>query len=165
MLTVTPAPHTGIIYSDIGTSPLYVLNGIWPASGPVPSKEDVIGGVSAIVWSLTLLPLCKYVSHPPFVLCRSILTLCQSRSLSACTLAPLKVAHMHLWASQILTCFRFFRRGWTFRTVSRDLPPEVFRNHSYSRLDDGWKKEARRHQATQVPSVAILDMGTFFFMG
>ncbi|KAL4246797.1 Potassium transporter [Abortiporus biennis] len=51
----------GIIYSDIGTSPLYVLNGIWPASGPVPSKEDVIGGLSAIVWSLTLIPLVKYV--------------------------------------------------------------------------------------------------------
>lgn len=51
----------GIIYSDIGTSPLYVLNGIWPASGPTPSQEDVIGGVSAIVWSLTLLPLIKYV--------------------------------------------------------------------------------------------------------
>jgi KUP system potassium uptake protein len=51
----------GIIYSDIGTSPLYVLNGIWPSDGPVPSKEDIIGGVSAIVWSLTLLPLLKYV--------------------------------------------------------------------------------------------------------
>ncbi|KLO05737.1 potassium transporter [Schizopora paradoxa] len=51
----------GIIYSDIGTSPLYVLNGIWPPNGPVPSEEDVIGGLSAIVWSLTLLPLIKYV--------------------------------------------------------------------------------------------------------
>ncbi|KAI0061789.1 potassium transporter [Artomyces pyxidatus] len=51
----------GIIYSDIGTSPLYVLNGIWSSSGPAPSKEDVIGGVSAIIWSLTLLPLIKYV--------------------------------------------------------------------------------------------------------
>ena len=52
----------GIIYSDIGTSPLYVLNGIWPANGPVPSEEDIIGGISAIVWSLTLLPLLKYVN-------------------------------------------------------------------------------------------------------
>lgn len=51
----------GVIYSDIGTSPLYVLNGIWPSSGGAPSKEDVIGGVSAIIWSLTLLPLLKYV--------------------------------------------------------------------------------------------------------
>jgi KUP system potassium uptake protein len=37
------------------------LNGIWPASGPVPSKEDVIGGVSAIFWAMTLLPFLKYV--------------------------------------------------------------------------------------------------------
>jgi KUP system potassium uptake protein len=51
----------GIIYSDIGTSPLYVLNGIWPSSGAVPSEEDVIGGISAIIWALTLLPLVKYV--------------------------------------------------------------------------------------------------------
>jgi len=56
--------HTlGIIYSDIGTSPLYTLNGIWPYNGPgsAPPAEDVIGGVSAIIWSLTLLPLLKYV--------------------------------------------------------------------------------------------------------
>jgi len=51
----------GIIYSDIGTSPLYVLNGIWPVDGPVPSEEDVIGGISAIFWSMTFIPLCKYV--------------------------------------------------------------------------------------------------------
>ncbi|KAG8743230.1 hypothetical protein FRC10_000231 [Ceratobasidium sp. 414] len=51
----------GIIYSDIGTSPLYVLNGLWPAAGPLPSEEDVLGGISAIVWSLTLVPLLKYV--------------------------------------------------------------------------------------------------------
>ncbi|KAF9481220.1 potassium transporter [Pholiota conissans] len=50
----------GIIYSDIGTSPLYVLNGIWPSSNPPPSTEDIIGGLSAIIWSLTLLPLIKY---------------------------------------------------------------------------------------------------------
>ena len=40
-------------------SPLYVLNGIWPTT---PSAEDVIGGISAIVWALTLLALLKYVS-------------------------------------------------------------------------------------------------------
>ena len=37
----------GVIYGDLGTSPLYALNGIWPASGPLPSEEDIIGGVSA----------------------------------------------------------------------------------------------------------------------
>lgn len=42
----------GIIYSDIGTSPLYVLNGIWPASGPVPPEEDIIGGTLVSLWDL-----------------------------------------------------------------------------------------------------------------
>lgn len=56
--------YPGIIYSDIGTSPLYVLNGIWVASGPAPSREDVIGGISAIIWAMTLMPLLKYVSAP-----------------------------------------------------------------------------------------------------
>lgn len=50
----------GIIYSDIGTSPLYVLNGIWSYSPPAPQEDDVIGGLSAIIWSLTILPLIKY---------------------------------------------------------------------------------------------------------
>ncbi|KJA24114.1 hypothetical protein HYPSUDRAFT_39261 [Hypholoma sublateritium FD-334 SS-4] len=59
-LTFLSFQTLGIIYSDIGTSPLYVLNGIWPSSGPVPSKEDIIGGISAIIWSITLLPLIKY---------------------------------------------------------------------------------------------------------
>lgn len=59
--TPLDARNLGIIYSDIGTSPLYVLNGIWPTTGPVPPKDDVIGCISAIIWSLTLLPLIKYV--------------------------------------------------------------------------------------------------------
>ncbi|KAG6914871.1 hypothetical protein DXG01_014846, partial [Tephrocybe rancida] len=54
-------PFPGVIYSDIGTSPLYVLNGLWPAYEPAPSSEDVIGGISAIIWSLFLVPLVKYV--------------------------------------------------------------------------------------------------------
>jgi KUP system potassium uptake protein len=38
------------------------LNGIWPSSQPAPSEEDVIGGISAIIWAFTLLPLLKYVN-------------------------------------------------------------------------------------------------------
>ncbi|CEQ41632.1 SPOSA6832_03369 [Sporobolomyces salmonicolor] len=50
----------GIIYGDIGTSPLYVLNGIFPASKGVPNKEDVVGAISAVLWALILVPLAKY---------------------------------------------------------------------------------------------------------
>jgi KUP system potassium uptake protein len=62
-------PFPGIIYSDLGTSPLYVLNGIWPAHGPTPSKEDVVGAISAIIWSLTLAPFIKYVSRHVLLEC------------------------------------------------------------------------------------------------
>lgn len=39
------------------------MNGLWSAAGPVPSAEDVIGGISAIVWALTIIPLIKYVRY------------------------------------------------------------------------------------------------------
>jgi hypothetical protein len=77
----------GVIYSDIGTSPLYVLNGIWPADGPVPPKEDVIGAISAIIWALTLMPFLKYVSTPYLQLEDSWLNI-HSRSLFACASVP-----------------------------------------------------------------------------
>ncbi|GAA6004079.1 hypothetical protein JCM10207_002415 [Rhodosporidiobolus poonsookiae] len=50
----------GVIYGDIGTSTLYTLNGLFPAAGPVPSREDVIGGVSTILWAIILVPIIKY---------------------------------------------------------------------------------------------------------
>jgi len=39
----------------------YTLNGIWPSHHPVPPPQDVIGGLSAIFWALTIIPLIKYV--------------------------------------------------------------------------------------------------------
>ncbi|SHE28930.1 KUP/HAK/KT family potassium transporter [Flavisolibacter ginsengisoli] len=49
----------GIIYGDIGTSPLYVLNAI--TSGKVISEELIIGALSCIIWTLTLQTTIKYV--------------------------------------------------------------------------------------------------------
>ncbi len=49
----------GIIYGDIGTSPLYVLKEI--VGGSVISKDLIYGGVSCIFWTLTLLTTIKYV--------------------------------------------------------------------------------------------------------
>jgi KUP system potassium uptake protein len=49
----------GIIYGDIGTSPLYVLNAI--TSGKVISGELIIGALSLIIWTLTLQTTIKYV--------------------------------------------------------------------------------------------------------
>lgn len=53
-LLVLTAMSLGCIYGDVGTSPLYVLNAIFPTSGPNPAREDVIGAVSAIFWSISI---------------------------------------------------------------------------------------------------------------
>lgn len=42
----------GIIYGDIGTSPLYVLNAI--IRDKVISQELILGALSCVIWTLTL---------------------------------------------------------------------------------------------------------------
>src|SRR3954469_4494006 len=49
----------GIIYGDIGTSPLYVLNAI--TNGKVINDLLIIGSLSCIIWTLTLQTTIKYV--------------------------------------------------------------------------------------------------------
>jgi KUP system potassium uptake protein len=49
----------GIIYGDIGTSPLYVLNAV--SSGKIITGNLVIGVLSLIIWTLTLQTTIKYV--------------------------------------------------------------------------------------------------------
>jgi KUP system potassium uptake protein len=50
----------GIVYGDIGTSPLYVLRAILNFSGGI--KENIIiGSISCIIWTLTLQTTIKYI--------------------------------------------------------------------------------------------------------
>lgn len=49
----------GIIYGDIGTSPLYVLNAI--IRNKVISQELILGALSCVIWTLTLQTTVKYV--------------------------------------------------------------------------------------------------------
>ncbi len=49
----------GIIYGDIGTSPLYVFSSI--INGRVISEDLIFGGISCIIWTLTLQTRVKYV--------------------------------------------------------------------------------------------------------
>jgi KUP system potassium uptake protein len=49
----------GIIYGDIGTSPLYVLNEI--VHGKVISEALILGSLSCVIWTLTLQTTIKYV--------------------------------------------------------------------------------------------------------
>jgi len=49
----------GVVFGDLGTSPLYVFYNIFPRG--VDNDEDVIGALSLIIYTLTLIPLLKYV--------------------------------------------------------------------------------------------------------
>ncbi|HKB45781.1 MAG TPA: KUP/HAK/KT family potassium transporter, partial [Chitinophagaceae bacterium] len=49
----------GIIFGDIGTSPLYVLNAI--TKDKVITNDLIIGSLSCIIWTLTLQTTIKYV--------------------------------------------------------------------------------------------------------
>jgi KUP system potassium uptake protein len=49
----------GIIYGDIGTSPLYVFNAI--IKGRVITEDLIIGSLSCIIWTLTFQTTLKYV--------------------------------------------------------------------------------------------------------
>lgn len=49
----------GVVYGDLGTSPLYVLPGIFPDGAE--NKEDVLAVLSLIIYSIIIISLIKYV--------------------------------------------------------------------------------------------------------
>ncbi len=52
----------GVVYGDIGTSPLYTVKEIFaPATGIVLNPANIIGAVSAIFWALMVVVTLKYV--------------------------------------------------------------------------------------------------------
>ncbi|KAF1991390.1 potassium transporter [Aulographum hederae CBS 113979] len=48
----------GVIYGDIGTSPLYVYSSTFSSA---PSRQDLIGALSIVIWSLIMMVTVKYV--------------------------------------------------------------------------------------------------------
>ena len=53
----------GVVYGDIGTSPMYVMKSIIAGNGGVSqiNEELILGSLSLIIWTLTLLTTVKYV--------------------------------------------------------------------------------------------------------
>ena len=51
----------GIVYGDIGTSPLYAMKESLLHAGASPSAPEIIGIVSLLVWSLIIVVTVKYV--------------------------------------------------------------------------------------------------------
>ncbi|KAI3815376.1 hypothetical protein L1987_15042 [Smallanthus sonchifolius] len=50
----------GIVFGDVGTSPLYTFSVMFNKA-PIEGKEDIIGALSLVIYTLILIPLIKYV--------------------------------------------------------------------------------------------------------
>ncbi len=53
----------GIVYGDIGTSPMYVMKSILEGNGGITQTDGdfIIGSLSLVIWTITLLTTVKYV--------------------------------------------------------------------------------------------------------
>ena len=53
----------GVVYGDIGTSPMYTLKAIMSGNGGLTtmSQDTVIGALSLVIWTMTLITTVKYV--------------------------------------------------------------------------------------------------------
>jgi len=53
----------GIVYGDIGTSPMYVMKSILEGNGGISQINEsfIIGSLSLVIWTITLLTTVKYV--------------------------------------------------------------------------------------------------------
>jgi KUP system potassium uptake protein len=50
----------GIVYGDIGTSPLYAMDQLFFGRGiETRAPADILGGVSLVIWTITLIVAIK----------------------------------------------------------------------------------------------------------
>ncbi len=52
----------GVVFGDIGTSPLYTLKTVLDSTGPHPDAVATLGALSLILWTLFLITTVKYVN-------------------------------------------------------------------------------------------------------
>lgn len=63
-LAVLTLAALGVVYGDIGTSPLYAIKEVFkPEYGLAPTSQNVLGVLSLIVWALILVVSVKYVGY------------------------------------------------------------------------------------------------------
>jgi KUP system potassium uptake protein len=52
----------GVVFGDIGTSPLYTFKTVLNLMGGAPTPDDVLGALSLILWTLVIVTSIKYVT-------------------------------------------------------------------------------------------------------
>src|SRR5579862_6435339 len=61
-LAVLTLGALGVVYGDIGTSPLYALRECFAPHHLPPTRENVLGVLSLVFWSLLLIVSLKYLA-------------------------------------------------------------------------------------------------------
>ena len=61
-LGLTSLAALGVVFGDIGTSPLYTLKTVLDYTGPHPDPAATLGALSLILWTLFLVTTVKYVN-------------------------------------------------------------------------------------------------------
>ncbi len=61
-IAVTGLAALGVVFGDIGTSPLYTLKTVLNYTGAHPSADATLGALSLILWTLFLITTVKYVN-------------------------------------------------------------------------------------------------------
>jgi len=52
----------GVVFGDIGTSPLYTLKTVLGLTGGAPDRSVTLGALSLVIWTLIVVTTIKYVS-------------------------------------------------------------------------------------------------------
>ena len=63
-LALTSLGALGVVFGDIGTSPLYTLKTALEILHGEATPERILGMLSLVFWTLTLITSLKYVSSP-----------------------------------------------------------------------------------------------------
>jgi KUP system potassium uptake protein len=61
-LQVLSISALGVVFGDIGTSPLYTLKTVLALTGANPNPAVTLGALSLIIWTLIIVTTIKYVS-------------------------------------------------------------------------------------------------------
>ena len=62
MLTLQSLAALGVVFGDIGTSPLYTLKTVLALTGGRMDRATVLGVLSLLVWTLIIVTTVKYVA-------------------------------------------------------------------------------------------------------
>ena len=121
----------GVIFGDIGTSPLYVLRTVF-AENPSPTEKQCIGAVSLIIWNLLIVVSIKYAV---FILMAD--NRGEGGTFALCGLLTGEKSRLRARAKHVVSIVSIFAASLLIGTVDAGLFPRWRDDDRSSILGDG----------------------------